>query len=84
MCTNTEDFERVRNISFDKNAKLSKRHERLVQQAAQLDEFPALMVAVENSQIAEKIGDGHHELLSLCQNGRTLGCSSSLISGEQT
>ena len=65
MCTNTEDFERVRNISFDKNAKLSKRHETLVQQTAQLGEFPALMVAVaqQNSQIAEKIGDGHHELL---------------------
>ena len=40
VCTNTKDFERVRNIPFNKDARLSWRHERLIQQAARLDEYP--------------------------------------------
>ena len=65
VCTNAEDFERVRNIPFNEDARLSWRHERLIQQAAQLDEYPALMatVAQQNSLITQKIADGHHELL---------------------
>ena len=65
MCTNTEEFERVRNLPFEEDAKLSKRHEALILWGTQLAEFPGLLAAVaqQNKTIAEKITEGHHELL---------------------
>ena len=65
MCANTDDFKRVRELPFEEDADLSKRHEALILRDTQLAGFPGLLAAVaqQNKTIAEKITEGHHELL---------------------
>ena len=65
MCANEKEFEEVRKLPFDENPELSTRHQLLVQQAAMLPEFGALMVAVtdQNRTIAERVQKGEHRLL---------------------
>ena len=65
MCANEEDFEWARKLPFKENAGLSTRHQALVQQAAMLPEFGALLVVVtrRNEAIAERVRKGDHRLL---------------------
>ena len=65
MCANVRDFQRIRNFPFEQGARLSKRHEALLCQAAQLEEHPGLLVAVakQNETIADRIRDGRYKLL---------------------
>ena len=65
MCTNVGDFERIRSFPFKRGARLSKPYEALVHQAAQLEEYPGLLVAVskQNVTITARIEDGRHQLL---------------------